>query len=167
MNISDWPDYKLMQLPDWVYGEKILYSVDGEAEATDYDYTIINAGLPDRCVIWDVMLRSAQAVLTVFNARVVLADQALTTAAQVDQAELVFPYVTEATGLTGWLSAIGGISNPFGPMKKLIRPQGRRLVIEFYNGSSATRDMGIDFIISGIPTDVPKWMDWEIDFLPK
>ena len=53
MDIRNWPMNRIMQLPDCCFSRRWPVGVSWLGEAVSVGYDISEAGLPERCVIWE------------------------------------------------------------------------------------------------------------------
>jgi len=157
MNIADWPDHKMMSLPDHLFGERFVMAETIQIVGPDYGFAIVDAGLPDRAVIWEIFATSSMAATGEWNFRLLLSDTIPTTHAQCNGLESINPFCNTLLTGTGWLFSTGPNLLRVGNIRRLLRPQGRRMVIEVYNGAAATKKFMIGAVYSGVPKDLPEW----------
>lgn len=157
MNISNWTDSQLMQLPDYLFGRRWPIAVGGDSWYDDEQIVLSNAALPDRCVIWQAwavhMENGAQDRWSEFR----LSDFLPTTEAEFNVLDPIFPYLTV---WGGFISAVAGQyegAYTLSELRQIIRPQGRRLCVRFATTHDTPKKTQAGMIISSIPTEIPEW----------
>lgn len=158
MDIRNWPLARILQLPDWCFGRRWPIMLRLELGVAATGYLISDMALPDRCVLWEVIIKSiavnAAQVSGRAEVQVALGDQlpAGATAAAIFAAyENMFPGVE---GLRNAIPSIGRLSK----LRTVYHAQGRRVVVFFDNRSTQTRDFIVVMVFSSIPTEVPDWL---------
>jgi len=157
MNISDWPDYKLMQLPDWMYGPKWPISLYLFVDVAADVFAISNMALPDKCVIWQGFIVTQSVSATNCAVELRLADQLPANLAQFNEGEPIF---RDLRGFGNTQSTFGlGNRSPglFFDCKVLIKAQGRRLTVRGKTSIATSVPVQCGIVISSVPMEIPEW----------
>ena len=153
MSYKNWPDQKLMTLPDEKFGVRFPVSVGRNRGSAGTFYDMAETPFPDKCVIWELNIswyRSAGA-----NARISLrlGDYIPATAAQ---------FNALPNFMDGWGEKIQGGNQVFMcqhewnyriRMRKLITPQGMRLIGREELLGTSVGMLVATVIVSSLPTD--------------
>jgi hypothetical protein len=159
MDLAALTDAQIMQLPDFCFGRKWLISLGSRADVAGTFHFLSPTVLPVKTIIWGLwVVSSASAIAS--NGRL---DIALGTVVPVNDAafqllDKMFPDLLGETGMPGTM-VYGGIGYQIHvPLKKLIEPAGRRMVLQLniFGAGNVTTNVGI--VVSGIPTRIPEWM---------
>ena len=155
MNISNWPNEKIMQLPDECFGRRWpIISSRTIAVATTVQW-LIKASLPDRCILWSVGICGFGINQWNGTIKIALGDNEPATDAEFDAFERIIPGdfqndLNEGAIYMSWTTLVPLM------MRMPLKPQGRRFAVQVYNPAAAqTMFFNIIFTISSIPTDVP------------
>ena len=160
MDISKWPLYKIMQLPDWCFGNRWWVGVNiGTALAEAVPF-IIDESVPDVFVLWDVIVLSAEAPeQTRTDLTIRLCPQMPTTANVRDFKRLL-------KGLSKPLEYYelqlpSDIAVHIGPMRNMVEAGNDRIGGIFKRiGATATQQAQVGCLISGIPREIPDLAGW-------
>jgi len=157
MNISTWSDARIMQLPDHLFGQRWLVSVMRTPNNPVDRWDISEIPLPDAFVMWEFAYGSSAVFGAEIGFRFAYGDQIPVNAAAFSEFEPVMP----GLGVTGQeprtITHEDGPHDIRIPMRKLVRPGGRRLIMEVpFAGGGDMRCWG-RMVISSLPREVPDW----------
>lgn len=158
MDIANWPDYKIMQLPDWCFGRRWwVGSYAGNVEGKTC-YCCTEESLPDRFIVWGITLAFHEPLgdramrVTIRLAR----DTAEVTANAwgcervckgISSHKILFEFFTEQNGQT-WIN----------DMRIIVESKGRKIAF-VSNGDQVHGYFGTaGVLISGVPREVPDWV---------
>ena len=158
MKIDRWPIDRIMQLPDWCFGQKWWVGVNiGTALAEAVPF-IIDESVPDVFVLWDVIVLSAAA------AGQTRTDLTIRLCPQVPTTVNVRTFTRLLKGLSKpvdyyELQLPGDVAVHIGPMRNVIEAKNDRIGGIFKRiGATDTQQAQVGFLISGIPKEVPDWL---------
>lgn len=159
MDIRNWLVDEILQLPDCMFGQRfpIFCSIDEQSGSATWD--ISEVALPEKCVVWFFSLQSWSNATTTPTIRLALGDQIPTSAAMMTALEPLMM----GLGLQG--AEPRDLMCPLAtyelrlPMKKVIEPSGRRLVLEVTGQVLKHTEVRVALIVSGIPREVPDWLN--------
>ncbi len=155
MNIRNWGPGQKMQLPDHCFGQRWPVSVSflKVNQATIFD--ISELAFPDVAVIWYYYISMTGGSASVARVKLALGDALPVDNAQFNALEPLMREIGVWDGVGRFLSTtFQGYPVNF-PMRKLIYPQGRRLVGRFNITAIGTFQCFVTLIISGLPNEVP------------
>ena len=158
MNISQWPMSRIMQLPDECFGQRWLIFLEYMSAGPFHHFLMSEVALPDRCVVWGFGYDFMNSAPTSSNIRLALGDSLPNTAEEMD----ILDPLIQGLGFLGpeprAIILHTFQSNMWWPMRKLILPQGRRLVMEFDAPLIGDHRMRLAIEVSSVPTEVPDWL---------
>lgn len=155
MDIRDWPLDRIMQLPDHCFGQKRIVSVHTVTAGMAPLFDISEAGLSDRCVVWEIFLAYTYGTVIFVNISLALGDRLPANDAEYLALEQLFrDFGVRVAGYRYY--QVGG---PDGfariPLRQLVLAQGRRLVGRFVRNSDIELQAIAGLVVSSIPTEVP------------
>lgn len=155
MNIRNWGPGQKMQLPDHCFGQRWPVSVSFFKVDAGTIFDISELALPDVAVIWFYYISMTGGSIGTGRIKLALGDFLPANDAQFNAYEPLFRDlgVIDA-GHRYVTSTYQGYPVNF-PMRKLIYPQGRRLVGRFVIGAIGTFQCFATLIVSGLPSEVP------------
>lgn len=158
MNISQWSDSEIMQLPDCVFGRRWLIPFNLILAAAARDMQISPEGLGDRIVIWGLDIHiGARTSTGETDLRFALGDQLPAAVAVFNALEQLFPVRDgSAAANDAWVCDYSTVISV--RPRTLVHANGRRLVVDALNNGSAQVGGMIIFTISGVPMEVPDWL---------
>ena len=157
MNISNWPDMVRMTLPDWIFGQRLPVSVSYYTTQAGIVYAISDQALPDKCVVWQISYLWGRVAGSLISISIKLGDHLPGAAAEYEAMQEVMEgighqgvgfkqtYFDYTTAQVKW------------DMKKLIYPQGNRLVMRVNFVATAVGLAKVVMIVSSLPTEIPEW----------
>jgi len=158
MDISNWPNYRIMELPDCCFGRRWwVGSYAGNTEGTVY-YCCTEERLPDKFVAWGILLSFREPLANqAIRATVRLArDTAEVTADAwgcervckgISTHNILYEFYTNQNGMA-WIKN----------MRTIVESKGRRIAF-VSNGDQVHGYFGtIGVLISGVPREVPDWV---------
>lgn len=155
MDIRNWPIDKIMQLPDYCFGQRWLIGLASTASDIGPSYDISEMALPEWTVIWNLCFWYLQIDEKFMAISLALGDNRPTTEAEFERFEVLFrdfAYYT-APRREFQIMPAGGSYNV--PMRKIVHTAGRRLVGRLYYGATGVQYATVILTISSIPTEVP------------
>jgi hypothetical protein len=158
MNIRDLPMGDVMQLPDCCFGRRFLVSVNFLMQSPGTMWEISELGLPERCVIWELVAATGDPAKTHAQVRLALGDQLPTVAAMMDVLEPLLPGygLTMAEPRVMYLST--GPALHFSRLRHFVESMGRRLVVQFTAGPGGPITLFVGIVVSSVPREVPDWL---------
>ena len=158
MDISNWPDYKIMVLPDWCFGRRwwvgsYAGNISGEAF-----YCCTEENLPDKFIVWGILMSfQGPAVTQAMRCTVRLArdTKAITDDAMgcerickgISTHNILYEFQANQNGVT-WLNNL----------RLIVQSKDRRIAF-VTNGDQAIAYEGtVGCLISGVPREVPDWV---------
>lgn len=160
MRVDDWPLDKIMLLPDWCFGRRLMYSCTINPTSLTWDWDISELAFPEIAVIWGFHFSANDGSILLDNLTLTLGDQLPTSVAMANRLEPMFP---------GWgvhgpeprriITSRFGTDSMFG-LRYPIRANGRRMIFGGQCRSGSSIRCGIWVSVSGIPREVPDWMKW-------
>ncbi len=158
MDIRNWPIDKIMQLPDCCFGRRWLVGVYASDSLVATYYDISEAGLGDRCVVWQAAIIGGGGAVGVMNAALALGDVLPANDAQFDALE---PLLSDLgrRGADRRAIDVGGFGMfMFFTMRLPVMAQGRRLVGRFEIETADPAPPQAILEVSSFPTEVPDWL---------
>ena len=158
MDISTWPDYKIMMLPDWCFGRRWwVGSYAGNTKGEIYQFCT-EESLPDKFVVWGILMSFQEAAAT--QAMRVTIRLTRNTAAITDDTKgqermckgisshkIQYEFYANQNGVT-WINNL-----------RLIVESKDRKIGFVTNGDQAIAYEGtVGVLISGVPRKVPDWV---------
>ena len=129
MDIRNWSQSQIMQLPDHMFGRKFLVSCAIEATMDETTYDISELALPEDCVIWEFWMYSYAVASKFIEIGLALGDQLPTSAAMFNALDPLF----HGLGVDGPEPRTIPIDNQgsfrFNRIRMPLRAAGRRLVL--------------------------------------
>lgn len=158
MNIDNWPMDRIMRLPDWCFGRRWWIGHKGGEAAGDIQYVISNIELPDKFVVWGVVI-CCSSIVTVNPIQVSLRLGSVIPTTQAGARALerlfkgmcqtaeLYEFIVDNRGLT-WLNC----------ERLLIESAGRRLVVVTIGDEVNLYEFTAAILISALPKEVPDWL---------
>ncbi|MBA7469582.1 hypothetical protein ES707_04864 [subsurface metagenome] len=158
MDIRSWPLDKIMQLPDCCFGRRWPVGVYAAEGGIGQYYDISEAGLGDRCVVWQVTYAGGGNWEGVSSIALALGDVLPAGIAEFDALQPLFSDLGKRGAVRRAVDiGSGGVVITL-QMRLPVHAQGRRIValIEI-TAAEATGPQAI-LVVSSIPTEVPEWL---------
>lgn len=158
MDISNWPNYRIMQLPDWCFGRRWwVGSYAGNSKGEVYHWCA-EENLPDKFVVWGILMSFMSPIC--LQAMRVTIRLARDTAALTDDPKgcerlcksisshkIQYEFFANQNGVT-WIKNL-----------RLIAESKDRRIGFVTNGDQAIAYEGtVGVLISGVPREVPDWV---------
>ncbi len=157
MDISNWDMAKIMQLPDHLFGRRWPVLVSQLKAGIGNVYQISANALPERCVVWSVLMTARGAAATNINFSLVLADQLPADDTGFFANEDLFnEFSYLAAGEYSMPHTIGN-GHIIIPLRTGIKTGGRRLCVRFRNNGTGTILGTAGIVVSSVPTEIPDW----------
>ena len=158
MNLNQLPINDLMQMPDHLFGARWFIGCRFDLNETEAVFAISEESLPERTVIWGVLITSDALTFTdlaSFGLR--LGDQVPATDAAFLECEQIFRGISSLNDL--WDFRFGQGNALFLPVqRKILQPTGRRLVVRGIAGTGKTGDTVVALLVSSVPTLIPDFL---------
>lgn len=155
MDVSRWGLDQLMMLPDHCFGRRWPVGVYSENTAADVYYDISEAGLGDRCVIWQAIVYHSGPDTTALNISLALGDQMPADDAEFDALEPLFSDLGRRFEGRRVIDQGSFMSLLSIPMRMPIQAQGRRLVGRFAIAWAPAIPPAVILVVSSVPREVP------------
>jgi len=158
VDITRWPMTKIMQLPDWCFGQRWPIVLSAVPAAVPAAFEQSRAALPERIVIWSVGVWCVGTFNESATITLALADVAPTTEAEWDVLTLVFPgaQVSGNPVYDFWVVSTSSIIVP--SFRMPVQTSGRKLCARIATAGGTPGSAGISVVVSSIPTEVPDWL---------
>ena len=158
MDISKWPVDKIMELPDWCFGQRWWVGVNVGTSLAEAVPFLIEESVPDVFVLWDVLVLSAA---TEGQTRT---DLTIRLCRQAPTIENVLEMRRLLRGLSQphlyyEIQLPADVAVHLGPMRNLIEARNDRVGGIFKRlGATAAQEAQVALLISGMPREVPDWI---------
>lgn len=158
MDIRRWPMDMIMQLPDHVFGRRFPITCRVRALNTANHFDISEVALPERSVLWQLIVDPQLAPSDGCYIAMALGEQLPTTLAQFN---LLPPLIYGYGGLppeprTFRFAAAAQILVM--DLKIPILGPSKRLVVMGYGATGETMAARVTIVVSSIPNSIPDWM---------
>lgn len=155
MDIRNWPMDRIMQLPDHCFGRQWPVAVHALSQGVGVYFDISEAGLGDKCVIWQAMYFVTGPFSSTTFVSLALGDVLPTTDAEFDALEPLFSDVGRRLAGRRVVDLAGlGLFVTI-PMRLPVAAQGRRLVGRFQVVLEAVGPPAAILTVSSMPREVP------------
>lgn len=158
MNIQNWGMGRIMQLPDFLFGQKYLVSVEILGDSTNFAFDISEIALPEKFVLWQFIIDPYRVTSAIGYIRIAYADVLATTEAE---------FMTFEPALPGW-----GLQGPepreihlslqtgttIINLRKFVTPGGKRLTACGVSIADNQALVRVGIVVSGVPKEVPDWL---------
>lgn len=158
MNILNWPEYKIMMLPDWCFGRKWwIGEYMGSTTGRIY-YRLGEEQLPDWFVLWGVLVccRSPNC-LEALRLTIRLGDHTPASVTDAQKMErllkkisipsIVYELYVNQNGVI-WIN----------DQRQIMESKGRRLALVSNGNQAINYEMTVGVLISAVPREVPNWV---------
>lgn len=158
MDIRNWPMDQVMQLPDSAFGRRWAIGVSCQKEEVGTCYDISEAGLPERCVIWQLYIIATSTAFATYSFSLALGDVLPVNDAQFDANEYLFRDIGQH--VLPRRELITGVMCPAIDlrMRKLVETGGRRLIGRFVFTTEVLAYLHVFLVVSSVPKEVPDWL---------
>ncbi|MBA7532758.1 hypothetical protein ES705_24988 [subsurface metagenome] len=158
MNIRNWPMDQIMQLPDCCFGTRWPVSCGVTSSAVIDQFTIVKTGLPDRCVLWELLVLVKSEMAQLFQVEFAWGDQLPPDLSAWNQLQKMFPCqgVQDASNYYWEGGGHGDLA-----LRRLRMPSpasGQRPCMRVDKTSTAEYMVTAIFVVSSFPTEVPDWL---------
>ena len=158
MHINDWSMDRIMQLPDSAFGRCEILQLAVDLPSAASVYSINPAGLPDKMVIWEVVVGARAAIVVTIHAGLALGDLLPTGDAEYNALELVFPNVISSDGDRGEFEVSSDSGFSITNVRFPVVVSGRRLIAKFTRHQGNATEGVITVVYSSMPNEVPSWL---------
>ena len=158
MNIENWPIGRIAQLPDWVFGRRWPIALGQNAINTATVWDITEAGLPDRTMIWEIVLNSPGSVDAVAIVGLRIGEMIPATVAEFTGLQPLFNDVVDHTGARSSMIMQPGSATALRMLRVPVELQGKKIIAQFTTASETDNAVQILMVISAVPKEVPDWI---------
>lgn len=158
MNIEKWTEEQIMQLPDYMFGQRwALLTCRRIPGATTHQW-LMKKALPNRCIVWSINVHGYTLAGYTNWFKLALAEKEPKSDAEFDTLERIFKGDLEN------VEEEGGIFFSVGEgftwhTKQILKPQGKKIAIQAANAHATSAiKFALTFVISSIPKEIPEWM---------
>lgn len=155
MDIRDWPLDRIMQLPDHCFGRRWPIGLQATLLNAEPVFDISEFALPERCVIWEVVLVGRIAAFASVELCLALGDQLPPDDAAFAVLELVFGGVESAAGVRGAIETPTLSIHQVTKLRVPLQTSGRRFVGRFIRREAMVAAADVIIVVSSIPREVP------------
>jgi hypothetical protein len=157
MNISSWSDSQIMMLPDHMFGRRWVINITKTISAAGTTFGIAEAALPERTVLWELILIGGSWGAGRCDVSIALGDKLPGAGAEFGEMEPLYSTLEYLTGTQNWFLKGYAETLHLNRLRTLIPSRGRRFVAYFWNQSTSELTMTIYFVVSSVPTEIPEW----------
>ncbi|GAH71756.1 unnamed protein product [marine sediment metagenome] len=155
MDVRNWSMDQILMLPDHCFGRRWPVGVYADGVVANKYYDISEAGLGDRCVVWQAIFYTTGADTTGLRISLSLGDQMPADDAEFDALEPLFSDLGRLFEGRRFIDQGGGGQVISIPMRVPIQAQGRRLVGRFQIVWGSVMPPSAVIVVSSIPREVP------------
>ncbi len=158
MDVSRWPLDRIMQLPDWCFGRRFpvfLFAYGGIGEDA---WDIAELGLPDRCVLWEIVMWPVGVWAATDSFRLALGDQLPTSIAMMSSLDPLLHGMGQQGAEPRTIRSIPYDTMRIRQLKMLIESHGRRPILEISPADETALAMNVALVFSSIPREVEDWL---------
>lgn len=159
MNISQWPLSKIMQLPDHVFGQRFLVSVQLAFTGLTSGFAMAEIGLPEQCVIWEFGWVSQHEAVKTYVWDIALGNVLPTSIAQFNLLEPLFSNFGERVGTDFFMTGNGPSSLSIRNLRMPLTPSARNLVVRINSQGIIVNNLFVYLVVSSIPKDIPECLN--------
>jgi len=167
MDISQWPDAKVLSLPGWMFGPRQVIQMRGVRTVPLDAFEVADIGVPDKCVVWEVHASVALAVAGFGYFELAWADRTPANAAEWSGLKKVFPYAGEQDGADWNLLVAEGSPLHWSELRVAGPASGLRPALRVDNGSSTNAVVTVSLVVSGWPRSIPQKLISLMEDLPR
>jgi len=158
MDIRGWPLDRIMQLPDWCFGQRWPVITSQRLDANTTMQWISEHSLPDVGVIWEVAITGAYGTGPDLYYQIAFGDHRPASGEEFQAFEQVFHGSYDSNLVPRQMFFGYGMGRRV-TMKKLMEPQGRRFAYRAHNEHATERmSLTICIVVSAIPKEAPDWL---------
>lgn len=159
MDISDWTDEQIMQLPDHVLGEKYVVGKMEDINPGISKFFVTPFSLPAKIIIWQLTIY----LMTDIGKNAIIGLRLSNTAA-VNTTEFyaqdpIFPDIYDKAERQSQYRLTVITSSPAFDLKYLLSTGSRKVSCFFSNYNTVEIYMGFSMVISEVPTRVHGWLN--------
>ncbi len=155
MDVRNWPLDRIMQLPDHCFGRRWVIACGGLTDADTDVFTIVRTGVPDKCVIWEILVSAMSGLTVQIAVEFAWADQLVTTLAEWTRLQKMFPCqgVQDDGNFYFWTGGVGGLC--LRRLRLTSPAAGLRPSVRLAGASGDGFNLTTLFVVSSLPTEVP------------
>lgn len=158
MNVQGWSLGRIMQLPDFVFGQRWLVGITVYAQGGAVYYRVSDLALPEVCVIWEVMIGMFGVAGDMMNCELKLGDQQPANAMEFAALDRLLPGIRmEAGAMSEFYLGVGDRVS-LAKVRMPVRTAGRRLVVGINLAGAANVSGQVVVVVSALPVEVPDWL---------
>lgn len=157
MDISNWSWGQILELPRHLLGRRFPIGCSAFAVGLGEEYDISEMGLPERCVIHELLVTYAAEAVNFGNCSLALGDVLPTTDDEFNGMEQLFKDVGLRTGLRRDITAGMATEISLRNLKIGVNAGGRRLIMRYGAIFSGVTKMDAVITVSSVPRSLPEW----------
>lgn len=158
MNIQNWGMGQIMQLPDYLFGRRFLITCEVRVGPATRAWDISEVALPEKCVIWELVIKGMGIIGMMTTVRIALGDQLPTAVAMFNALDPLFMGLGAQGAEPRDFLLLERAGVAFRRLRMPVAAQGRRLVIEAISPEILTAAVVVGIVVSGVPKEVPDWL---------
>ena len=158
MDISNWGEGRLLQLPDFCFGRRYLVSATIETSGNPFSFAISEMGLPETGVLWELLIRAWTTTNTAGYVQMAYGDVLPVSAAVFDVLEPLMAGLGLSEAEPRRIPIRGELDLHLRTLRQLIRPGGKRLCIGGNAGPAGEGAITVGLVVSSFPKDIPEWL---------
>jgi len=163
MDISKWVLDDVMRLPDYAFGERWPVSVHIQSGGAGTWFALSPAAMPDIMVVWELSIYFADGATYPDAVRVFLAEQLPASTPAALECEALVPGLGIPEAGPGTIEYAWYGQFVHWPMKKIVRPGGRKLGACYFTGAPVNNRVMVVAVISSVPKEIPDWLAYHLD----
>jgi len=158
MDCRNWPRDKIMQLPDEAFGPRWWISTYVGLSDANPAYNVAEEQLPERCVVWSLLITLAQTAAAWYQVGLRLAHEQRVSAAEwLTYEKLFLEFLAPSYVYDLFFHAGNGLYLP--NLRYPITNRPRHLCTRVVSDAGTGYGYGnIALLVSGFPTEVPDWL---------
>lgn len=158
MNITKWNSERIMQLPDWVFGEKYIVTCKVASSGANSIWDISEISYPNRMVLWQLNLAWINCNDATGYIRLAFGEKIPTSTVMMDGLKSVVTGLGQQGPEPRKIYGFTNMGQEVIDLRKYMEPQGHKLVVEATSVVGKATRVRIHTIVSSIPKEVPDWL---------
>ena len=156
-DISNWGWGQVLELPDHLFGRRFVTGCSMVLGAAGTVYGISEMGLPERCVIWEMLSTVSASTLQYVNMSLALGDHLPANDAEFDRLEQLFPDMGYRMGVRRDYYLGTAAQHALRGLKVGVDTSGGRLVARFNKAVGGMAIGEVELVVSSVPRSLPEW----------
>ena len=158
MNIENWPIGRICQLPDYVFGRRWPIALANQVINVTPTWDITEAGLPDRTMIWEMVLIGPGSTLAMCQVHLRIGEIIPATLPEFMLLRPLFRECVDQAGVPSSFVLAAGMGTAARRLRQPVNMQGQKIVAYFTTASEVTLWLQVILVISAVPKEVPDWI---------